>query len=100
MWGKKTEQYTGEMKIEGHIFWGEPNSPYNFVSPDEDTGALSEMMPTRPPASQVGPLCGRVGKKRKRIVSSPLVWYKPNERASAFFFSITFPILYIDFFTI
>ena len=49
------------MKIEGHIFWGEPNSPYNFVSPDEDTGALSEMMPTRPPASQVGPLRGRVG---------------------------------------
>ena len=38
--------------------------------------------------------------EKKSLVSSPLVWYKPNERASAFFFSITFPILYIDFFTI
>ena len=56
------------MKIEGHIFWGEPNSPYNFVSPDEDTGALSEMMPTRPPASQVGPLRGRVGKNRHQTI--------------------------------
>ena len=35
------------MKIEGHIFWGEPNSPYNFVSPDEDTGALSEIRKPR-----------------------------------------------------